>query len=409
MNNAQILANLDAAIKGITIQSTLGSSVLEPEQFDRFVRVLQHKTKILPLVRMQTMNAPIQDIDRIAFGDRVMKARPTEGTAVATSDFTTPTFDQHQLTAVGMRGVVGISDQVLRNNPEREMLMQTITDMMGERAGLDIEEQGIQGDTGSSDAFLALNDGWLKSTRRRVVEDALKAYDDASVASISTGVGVTTATVYYDNVPITGGTFEVYTTSTSGTLVADEDGDGVIDEVSSSGVTGTIDYNSGLVTLTGLTASTDYFVKYTAVAFDISASSGVLYPENMFDRMIQVVPKQYFTNPADWYIACPFAVYDGYSQILASRGTDLGDVYQTGPNGLPFIPYRHGVKVIYVPNMPSDRAWLFHPDNTLYGIFEQVELETEREAKAKRTDLILDASTDYAFEEPEASVVAEIA
>jgi len=401
-----LLSMLEAGLKGITTQTTLGSSILEPEQFDKFVRAMQKKTVVLPRARLQVMDSRKVDIDRIAFVDRVLGVPPTEGTAKSTADFVAPSFGQHQLESEYMQGVIGITDQTLRNNPERAGLMDTIMEMAGERAGIDVEELGIKGDSGSSDPFLALNDGWLKLTRRRVVEATNAAYDDGSTASFSTGVGVTTATVYYDNVPITGGTFQIYTTSTSGTLVADEDGDGIIDEQATSGISGTIDYESGKVVLAGLTASTDYYVKYTAKSFDKTATE---YPENGFSLLLEAIPKEYFTKPDEWMIACPWPVFYGYIERLRARGTALGDEYQTNPaaGGMMAVPYG-GVPVVYVPNMPLHQAWLTQPDNTIYGVFHEITAETEREAKAKRTDLILDAETDYQFEEPEASVVMDI-
>lgn len=404
----EIMNRLEAAIKGITTQTIVGDTVLEPYQFEKYVRVLQKKAEILSRYRLMVMQNPIVDIDRIAFSSRVMGVPPTEGEAKSTSDFVSPSFAQHQLISKRMQGVVSVTDQALRNNPERQKLMDSILTMMAERGGLDIEEQGINGDTGSSDAFLALNDGWIKLARRRVVEDSLAAknYDDVSTPSIVTGAGETTAIAYYDDVPITGGTFEIYTTSTSGTKVADEDGDGVIDEVGGSGISGTIDYNSGKVVLAGLSASTNYYIKYTVVTFDRDASSGKLFPMNMFDRLITVIPKEYFRVPRDWDINVPWWVLDAYRDQLQSRGTDLGDRYMTDGND-NVVPYKN-VNVRYVPNMPENQAWMTHPDNTIYGVFVKVYLEQEREAKAKRTDIIIDTETDYSYEEFEAVAKAII-
>lgn len=398
----QIFGMVEAAIKGVTTTSTLGTTLLEPQQFERFVKIMQYKTTVLPKARLQVMTSNKADIDRIGFSSRVMGVPPTEGLSKDVADFVSPTSARHQLESVYMQGVVSLTDQLLRRTIERGNLKDTIMDMIAERVGLDVEDQGINGDSGSSDPFLALNDGWLKKTRRRVVEDALKAYDDVSTPSFATGVGVTTATVYYGKVPISGGTFEIYTTSTSGTLVADEDGDGVIDEVGGSGIGGTIDYDSGKIVLTGLTASTSYFVKYTAVAFDNTTDSWV---EDMFDLMIRVLPKQYYNDPSQWYINVPYEVIKAYRSRLKARYTDLGD--QVQQQGKVILPY-DGLWVQYVPNMPFNRGWLTNFDNTIYGVFHEIEIEQEREAKAKRYDIIVDAETDYQFEEPEATVVAEL-
>jgi len=401
----QLLGMLDGAIKGLTTVSTLGSTILEPQQFDRYVRMLQKKAVLLPRVRMQVMDAPIVDIDRIAFTTRVMGPPAAEGTGKSTSDYVAPTFVEHQLEACEMQGVVGVTDKMLRRNPERQALMNTILDLMAERTGLDIEEQGINGDTDSGDTFLALNDGWLAKTRRRCPEDAAKAYDDLTTPSFSTISAQTTAIVYYPMLPILEGTFELWeveTDSSHGTLVADEDGDGVLDEVASSGVGGTIDYESGMIVLTGLTPSTDYAVKYTANAFDNTDSN---YPENAFDQAIRVLPKQNFRTPSEWLLCVPWHVLKAYRDRLKARESSLGDQYQQGAGDS--APYE-GITILYVPNMPQNRLWLTHPDNTVYGIFHEVQMETERQAVAKRTDIIVNAETDYGFEDPEASVVVEL-
>ena len=77
----QLLAILDAAIKGVTTTTTLGATILNPQQFDRYVRVLQYKTAILGRYRFQPMDSQIVDIDRIAFGERIMGVPAAEGEA----------------------------------------------------------------------------------------------------------------------------------------------------------------------------------------------------------------------------------------------------------------------------------------------------------------------------------------
>lgn len=403
----KIIARLDAALKGITTTTVAGDAILEPAQFEKYIRLLQHQTSVLPIARLMVMTSHTQDIDRIGFTSRVMGVPGTEGQSKDEADFVSPTFEQRQLIAKEMQGIVSVTDSLVRRNVEKQGLMNTILDLMAERSGLDIEEQGINGDTDSSDEYLALNDGWLKQTRRRCVEDSLdrKDYDDDTTPLFETAVAETTQTLFYDDVPITPGTWQIYITSTSGTLHGHDDGNGVIVEDNSSGISGTIDYSSGKVVLAGLTAETEYFTKYTVKTFDLDASSGVLFPENMFNALIEAIPKPYYRRPNEWKICVPWWVLDAYHELLRARGTDLGDSWQQ--NAGVELPYK-GLKIRYVPNMPNGKAWLMHPDNTIYGVFHEVEVENEREAKKKRTDVIVNAETDYGFEEPEATVVADI-
>ncbi|MCP4569886.1 MAG: hypothetical protein GY841_20085 [FCB group bacterium] len=405
-SNDMITARFNAAFKGLTDVAQLGATILEPQQFKKYVEMLQIDTVILQRARQMIMDSHTVDIDRIAFNDHVLGAPAAEGAEIAQEDFAAPDFAQHQLIAFEVQGVVGITDKMLRRNPERKRLTSTILRLMSKRTGVDMEYLGIQGDTDSSIELLAQGDGWLKQTRKRVVEDAAKLYDDDAVASFATGAGETEATVFYDNVPVTRSTFEIYTTSTSDDLVAHDDGEGEIVEDNASGIEGYIDYLAGGIDLTGLTASTSYYVKYTAKSFDIDAASGTLWPENMFDVMLESIPDETFKNPEKWYINVPRHVMKAYRNILKSRGTPLGDMYQTSGAAKKVLAY-DDVWIRHVPNMPSNRAWANMDDNSVYGIFHEVNIESERKALQKTTNVITNAEIDFGFEEPEASIVAE--
>ena len=62
-------------------------------------------------------------------------------------------------------------------------LHQTIVDLIAERAALDLEELAIQGDTtNAADAYLALQDGYLKLATANVVNVG-GAFDKTAVKS----------------------------------------------------------------------------------------------------------------------------------------------------------------------------------------------------------------------------------
>jgi len=87
-----------------------------------------------------------------------------------------------------------------------------------------------------------------------------------------TGAGVTTLAFTLSHPRVTPGTFEFY--DAIPTLVASDNGAGLIVEEGSSGVLGTIDYVNGLITLAGLTASTAYTANYTYM--DVTIKRGTL-------------------------------------------------------------------------------------------------------------------------------------
>jgi len=173
-----LIAKIDAAMKAITVPD-LGSSILLPEKADRFIRVASEATPILQSARRLTMNAPTRDIDRVAFTSRIL-GPATEN--VDLTNETKPTFAMNQLVAVEVGGIVGVTDNTLEDNIERQNFENTLLDMIAERAGLDLEELFIRGDTGSSDPYLKLTDGWLKLAGNQLAADS--DFDGTNVESM---------------------------------------------------------------------------------------------------------------------------------------------------------------------------------------------------------------------------------
>lgn len=135
---------------------------LEPEQSDKFYRKLMDTPTLLNRVRGVQMNGPKKNIDKIGFGSRILRAAPSAGTALKSDERTRPSFDQVQLDTEEVMAEIRIPYDALEDNIEREGLQDTIMDMVASRAGQDIEELLINGDTTSNDPYLALFDGALQ-------------------------------------------------------------------------------------------------------------------------------------------------------------------------------------------------------------------------------------------------------
>lgn len=167
MENKDIIAKADLVLSDIA-----SAGKLNPEQTNRFIRVLIEQPTLLNSVRTVTMNAPVQNINKIGFGSRILRPA-VENTALIQADRAKPTFSQIQLVTSEVMATVYIPYAVLEDNIEGGTvntalqqggggLHQTIVDLLAERAALDLEELCISGDTGSGDAYLALQDGYLK-------------------------------------------------------------------------------------------------------------------------------------------------------------------------------------------------------------------------------------------------------
>lgn len=129
------------------------------------------------------------------------------------------------------------------------------------------------------------------------------------------------------------------------------------------------------------------------------------FPEDLFQSMLEALPKKYLQNREDWRFYVPFELEDGYRDLLRDRGTNLGDAIQIGHDDV----YYKGIPIVYSPMLEryDERvAMLQNPDNMVWGVFHEVTLESEREAKKRKTDFVLTFEGDAHYEDENACVVA---
>lgn len=147
--------------------------------------------------------------------------------------------------------------------------------------------------------------------------------------------------------------------------------------------------------------------------------AGGTFPEDMFQAAIDAMPKEYMNNPDSLRFFVDYAVDDGYRDLLKGRGTQLGDVSQTQRNPV----FYKGIRVEYIPMLQRTptmhglvdddeifgrASLLANPNNLVWGVFHQVQIEPEREAKARRTDFVLTFEADMHYEDENAAVAALI-
>ncbi len=145
--------------------------------------------------------------------------------------------------------------------------------------------------------------------------------------------------------------------------------------------------------------------------FDPTADT---FPENMFDAIIDATPKQYLKNRAGFRFWVDFDTEDKYRNILKKRNTGLGDSIQTGfieiaYKGIPVrrVPMIERAKTIAAGG-PGNICLLGYPNNLVWGVFAQIAIEREREAKLRRTDFVLSLEVSCEYEDENAATVAYI-
>lgn len=170
--------------------------LLSPEQANRFFRRLINEPTMLRDVRAVEMNSPTRNINRLQFNKRILRAG-TSATALDTaalasdtafnaSDEATarakPQTSQVVLTTKEVIAEVDLPYDVIEDNVELGNIGQrtdnsgadagggfidTVLELMAERAALDLEELLILGDVdlGATDPYLDLADGVLEIVR----------------------------------------------------------------------------------------------------------------------------------------------------------------------------------------------------------------------------------------------------
>jgi len=164
-DNRTLLEKADMAIRDLQD----GGGYLLPAQAQRFMRLLIKQSELMGMATVVPMGAPKQQIPKIKFGSRVLRAGK-EATRLSDADRAKPDFSRTELDAQLFKAEVDLSDEVLEDSVERGELRQTIMELLAERIGLDMEEVLILGDKTSSDSFLAQLDGVLVQTVSHVVD-----------------------------------------------------------------------------------------------------------------------------------------------------------------------------------------------------------------------------------------------
>lgn len=167
LSNETLIQKADAALADLTS----GGGLLQPAQAMNFLRILIDEAVLLKQATVVPMKSPIQLIEKIRFASRILR-NGTEATPLTPTDRAKPTLGKVQLSAQLFKAEVRLDNEVLEDSIERGQLRQTIMQLMAERIAVDIDEVLVQGDTTSSDTFLASFNGLLKQIATNVYDNA---------------------------------------------------------------------------------------------------------------------------------------------------------------------------------------------------------------------------------------------
>ena len=164
-DNRTLLEKADLALSDLTTNG----GILQPAQAAKFMRILIKQSKLMGMSTVTPMRSQKQLIEKIRFSGRVLRAG-NEGQALASGDRAKPDLGKVELDAQLFKAEVRLNNEVLEDSIERAELRQTIMQILGDAIARDMEEMALQGDTSSTDQFLAKFDGILKQVTSHTVD-----------------------------------------------------------------------------------------------------------------------------------------------------------------------------------------------------------------------------------------------
>lgn len=286
---------------------------LSVQQAAAFLRIAITPQAMLPVVRTVMSNASKWEESKVDFANRIMKVG-TEATRLVAGDRVKPTTGIVEISTVLIRGEVPVSDEVFEDQVERAGFASTLTSMIAEAAGRDIEELFVNGDVGDADAYLNLQDGWFQLA------------DDAT-----------------DNVQI----------------------DVAVD-------------------------AQDY--------------------QSIFKQLLVNLPDKYKRTISDFRYFGPQRLVELYIDILADRGTPLGDFMLEGTRTLKY----QGIEIVGVPLLTitggspdTTEILLTHRLNCYAGYRRMIKLETFRDPREGALSFIVTARVNSAMANTDATCLAQ--
>lgn len=148
--NVSYLEKADLALSDLTT----GGGLLQPETAQKFMRILIDESVVMKLATVVPMKSFKMNVPNLRFAGRVLRAGQ-EAVALAAADRAKPNVGNVELDAALFKAEVRLSNEVLEDNIERDMLKQTIMQLMGEAISRDMDEAIVQSDPASMDPFLA--------------------------------------------------------------------------------------------------------------------------------------------------------------------------------------------------------------------------------------------------------------
>jgi len=153
----------ERSLNKVTTSDFSGGGLLNRQQFDEFFQIAQDEAQIMDQVRFERLQGPKQQIDRIGVGERLLR----EATEATAGNLNNPNTESIDMDAVKMELPWEVSMETVEDTIEGEGTADILVEKFARQFGVDSEDLAFNGDTTSGDAFLSINDGWIRDAEQQ--------------------------------------------------------------------------------------------------------------------------------------------------------------------------------------------------------------------------------------------------
>ena len=361
------LSNRRVVQRAVTSTTDLASGgILNTAQASRFIQMLIDPNQMMPLVRTVTMDAPVQDFDKISVASRIARGM-TESDATHVNFMRQPTHGKVTLTAKKVGLPWGITEEAKKDNIEGEAYEDRLARLMTEQLGADLEDYAINGDTvytGSAPATTVNMAGNIDGTTDPIdiVAASLTGFPRTGTAG---WLLIDSEYFLYEYLDTATSTFKYCHRAQNGSTIATHLNGAAITFVRHA----LIGHDDGWLKKLYAGTSSAHYTDLSAI------NSGDLIKDHFF-TMERSLPVKYRRGSARarlrWFMS-PYQV-SIWREYLTNRGTPAGDAPLTGKDAEALKPL--GIPIVDPGAWPEDSIVLADPMNFMFGIWAQIKIKS---------------------------------
>lgn len=130
-------------------------------------------------------------------------------------------------------------------------------------------------------------------------------------------------------------------------------------------------------------------------------AAGATLTKDVFKAAIKAMPDKYLRVRSDMNFFVSVDNETEYRDTVANRVTGLGDAALVTASALAVF----GSPIVAAPLMPNANGIYTNPNNLIFGIQRRVNIEYDKDIRARKFIVVLTARVDFQIEEKDAAVV----